>query len=234
MRIEKDFSTKLAAGDVTIDRRDVEMLAAIDRHGSMHAAADALGRSYARLQNRVVELEDAVGPLTERQRGGTGGGGTVLTPTGREVLRQFDRHETELEGVARATESVFAGTVEDRTGELATVETPAGAIRALVPPGATAVEVAVRSDAVVLTAPSEAPDPAGTSLRNQFPCIIERVERGEEIANVTLSVGDDAELVALVTRTSVDALELEPGAAVVASFKATAARGTRSDRFREE
>ncbi len=68
MTIEKEYSTKLTADGVTIDRRDVDMLEAIDQHGSMHKAAEALGRSYARLQNRVVEIEDAVGPITERQR----------------------------------------------------------------------------------------------------------------------------------------------------------------------
>ena len=229
MTIEKDFSTKLAAGDVTIDRRDVEMLEAIDRHGSIHKAAESLGRSYARLQNRIVELEDAVGQLTERQRGGKGGGGTILTQTSHDLLQQFDRHETELDGVARATESVFAGTVTERTGELATVETKAGPISALVPRGANAVQVAVRSDAVVLTDPAETPDPYGTSLRNRFRGTVNEVDPGDAIANVTVSLGNDVDLEALITRSSLERLELEPGRRVVASFKATAARGTGVD-----
>ncbi|APX00040.1 molybdenum-binding protein [Halobiforma lacisalsi AJ5] len=249
MRVEKTYSPKLSVDGVTVDRRDIEMLEAIDEHGSMHAAADALGRSYARLQNRVVEIEDAVGTITERKRGGSGGGGTVLTDTGRELRRRFERHDAELDGVARATESVVTGTVGDRTGELATVDTSVGPVMALVPEGAERVQVGIRSDAVVLTDPSEAPDPDRTSLRNRFRGTVERIESGDAIVRVTLALaleGDDAsddpdpdpdpdpdsdpvELQALITRASTDRLALEPGREVVASFKATAARATRID-----
>jgi hypothetical protein len=58
------FEPHLAAGDVTVTGRDVAALRAVDRHGSLSAAADALGRSYGHLQRRVVELEDALGELT--------------------------------------------------------------------------------------------------------------------------------------------------------------------------
>ena len=236
MTIEKEYSTKLSVDGVTIDRRDIEMLDAIDRYGSMHRAADELGRSYARLQNRIVELEEAVGSITERRRGGSGGGGTELTETARELRRQFDRHEAALDGVARVTESVFAGTVRDRTGELATVDTGIGSILALVPEGASEVQVSVRSDAVVLTDPDERPRSDGTSLRNRFTGTVDRLESGDAITRVTVSIDDggdvdtatdsdtDAALQALITNASADRLALEPGRPIAASFKATAAR----------
>ncbi len=226
MGIQKDFSTKLSAGDITIDRRDIEMLEGIDRQGSIHGAAEELGRSYARLQNRIVELEAELGELTERTRGGRGGGGTKLTETAYELRRQFDRHESELDGVATATESVFRGTVVERTGELATVETAVGPVTALVPPDAREVQIAVRSDAVVVTDPTETPEPNGTSLRNRFPGTVAAIDAGEAIASVTLSLADGIDLEALVTHSSRERLGLEPDREVVASFKATAARGT--------
>lgn len=224
MTIEKEYSTKLSVGDVTIDQRDIEMLDAIDRYGSMHKAADALGRSYARLQNRVVEIEDAVGAITERQRGGSGGGGTELTRTAHELRLQFDRHEAELNGVAQVTESVFPGTVRDRNGELATVETEIGSILALVPEGAGDVQVTVRSDAVVLTDPDETPRSDGTSLRNQFTGTIERIEPGDAITRVTVRLTENHTIQALVTKSSSDRLGLETDQSITASFKATAAR----------
>jgi molybdate transport system regulatory protein len=226
MGIEKEFSTKLSAGEVTIDRRDIEMLEAIDQQGSIHGAAETLGRSYARLQNRIVELEGELGELTERTRGGRGGGGTRLTEIAYELRRQFDRHEAELDGVATATESVFRGTVVERTGELATVETAVGPVTALVPPDVREVQVAVRSDAVVLTDPTETPEPDATSLRNRFSGTVAAVDSGTEIASVTLSLADEIDLEALVTRSSRERLGLEPGREVIASFKATAARAT--------
>jgi len=227
--IRKEYTTKLAIDDVTVDRRDVEMLEAIDRTGSLHGAADELGRSYARLQRRVVELEDALGTLTERRRGGSGGGGTELTPRADQLRRQFDRHDAELDGVARVTESVLEGAVQKRTGELATVETAAGPVLALVPDGAQSVQVTVRSDAVVLTAPEEGASGDETSLRNRFDGTVTALTAGEAITRVTVGVGNDARLEALVTNASADRLDLEPGAPITASFKATAARAIRID-----
>ncbi len=229
MTIEREYSTKLSVDGVTIDQRDIEMLDAIDQYGSMHKAADALGRSYARLQNRVVEIEEATGKITERQRGGSGGGGTELTHNARELRQQFDRHEAELNGVAQVTESVFTGTVQDRTGELATVDTEIGVILALVPEGASEVQVTVRSDAVVLTDPNKAPRADGTSLRNQFTGTVEQVESGDAITRVTIQLAGDSVIQALITKASADRLALEAEQPITASFKATAARGISVD-----
>lgn len=222
--MRKDFETRLAVGDVTVTERDVEMLRAIDRHGSMHRAAEKLGRSYPHLQRRVVEIEAAVGDLTERKRGGAGGGGTALTTMARDLIRKFSRLRAELEGVASVTESVLTGTVRDRNGEIATVETEAGPLSALVPPDATDVEVGVRSDAVVLRRPGSTED-GDTSLRNDLPGVVTGVETGEAVTEVTVELEGGPELVALITRESQQLLSLESGIRVVASFKATAARG---------
>ncbi len=230
MTIEKAYSTKLAVDGVTIDQRDIDMLDAIDQHGSMHSAADALDRSYARLQNRIVEIEEAVGPITDRQRGGSGGGGTELTQTAHDLRHQFDRHEAALDGVADVTESVFTGTVQERTGELATVDTDIGTILAVVPDGASAVQITVRSDAVVLTDPDEAPRRDGTSLRNQFTGTIARLETGDAITRATIQLTADSTVQALITNASVDRLELTPERSITASFKATAARAIAIDR----
>ncbi|KDE58654.1 molybdenum-binding protein [Halostagnicola sp. A56] len=238
MTLEKGYRTELSVDGITIDRRDIEMLEAIDRHGSMHAAADALGRSYARLQQRIVELEAAVGDLTERRRGGKGGGGTELTETALELRRRFERHQTELDGVARATESVFAGTVRERTGTLGTVETAAGPVVALVPAGATTVQIGVRSDAVVLADPEESPERGVTSFRNQFTGTVSSIDSSDGVARVTLDLERvdeppdgsksvaDVELETLVTQESADSLGITVGKTLRASFKATAARAT--------
>lgn len=222
--MEKDFETHLTVGDVTVTERDVEMLRAIDRCGSMYQAAETLGRSYPHLQRRVVELEAEAGELTERKRGGKGGGGTVLTSAARDLVGRFTRHRAELRGVASVTESVLPGTVTDREGEIGTVETGAGPVTALVPPDATTVEVGVRSDAVVLGRP-RADAPEGTSLRNELAGSVVDIETGDAVAEVTVELDGGLGIVALITQTSRRKLALEPGSSVVASFKATAARG---------
>lgn len=226
MGVEKEFETHLTVGEVTVTGRDIEMLRAIDREGSMHRAAETLGRSYPHMQRRLGEIEDAAGELTDRSRGGPGGGGTTLTPAARTLVRQFRRLRAELDGVASVTESVLSGTVTDRDGEIATVETDAGPVTAIVPPDATAVEVCIRSDAVVVQ--EDGTDTGETSLRNELPGTVTAIETGEAVAEVTVALDSDTdttELVALVTDQSRTSLALDPGSRVVVAFKATAARG---------
>ncbi|WP_408959170.1 TOBE domain-containing protein [Natrinema sp. 74] len=230
--MEKAFDPYLRIDDVTVDRSDVEMLRAIDDRGSLSGAADALERSYPRLQQRVVDLEEAIGPLVERTRGGADGGGSSLTAAARDLLARFDRLVAAYEGVARVDEAVLSGPVVDRDGELATVETAVGEVLAVVPAEAETAAVTIRSDAVSLHAPSDAPPAEGTSVRNRFSGTVAWLEAGDAVARVGVDLEGDStadddpvELVALVTRRSVDTLGLESGRSIVASVKATAARG---------
>ena len=228
MALEKGFEPHLAVGDVTVTGRDIEMLRAIDRFGSMHRAAEELGRSYPHLQRRVVELEDAVGSLTERVRGGRGGGGTRLTADALDLVRQFERLRVELAGVATVPESVISGTVAERYGELATVRTAAGDLSARVPPTAEEVQIAVRADAVVLLRPGS-PSQVHTSLRNQIEGVVAGLVVDDAVATVTVEIADDVTVESVVTEESVDRLGLEEGSEVVAAFKTTAARATSTD-----
>ncbi|WP_049924100.1 molybdenum-dependent transcriptional regulator [Halopiger djelfimassiliensis] len=231
--MEKDFDPYLQIGDVAVDRSDVEMLRAIDDCGSLSGAATALERSYPRLQQRVVALEEAIGPLVERTRGGADGGGSSLTGTARDLLERFDRLVVAYEGVARVDETVFSGPVVDRDGELATVRTDVGRILAVVPAEANTAAVTIRSDAVSLHAPSDAPRADRTSVRNRFDGTVGWLEAGDAVARVGIELEgrteDSPDLVALVTRRSVGTLDIEPGREVVASVKATAVRGVATD-----
>ncbi|MFC6990119.1 TOBE domain-containing protein [Haloplanus sp. GCM10025708] len=214
----------IGIGDVTVDERDVEALRGIEEYGSMHRAAAELGRSYSRIQQRITELEEALGSLVARERGGEGGGGSTLTANAYDLLAQFDRLRAEFTGLARAEESVFPGAVVDRDGLLGTIETPAGIVRGITPTDADRVQVSIRSDVIALTAPDETPQPAGTSVRNQFRGTVARVESERGLVRITVDIDADTPLRVLVTQASLDALDLTPGDDVVASFKATATR----------
>jgi len=227
--MDAGFEARLRGTDVAFDATDAALLRAIDEHGSLNQAAAALGRSYARALERLTELEDDFGPLVERRRGGSGGGGSELTDNARDLLASFDRLRTAFSGLAAVEETVLSGCVVGRDGELATVETPAGRVRALVPPEATDVTLSVRADAVTLHAPDDAPPGGATSARNRFRGTVARLDSGESVALVAVDVGADEPLLALVTHASVEKLGLAPGTAVVASFKATATRGTPTD-----
>ena len=228
--MDPSFEAGLREGEVTFSERDADLLEAIEEHGSVNRAADALGRSYSRSQRRLDALEAAFGDLVERTRGGAGGGGTRVTAAGHSLLDRFQRLETGFAAVAEVTETVIEGTVIDRDGEIATVQTAAGPIRALVPPRAEEVEVGIRADAVTLQAPEDAPPADATSARNRFDGTVVSVTSGENVGQVAIDVGAETPLTVLVTATSRERLDLEPDRSVVATFKATAARCTTGKR----
>ncbi|MFB6301677.1 MAG: TOBE domain-containing protein [Haloferacaceae archaeon] len=224
--MDADFEARLRADDVAFTERDAALLREIDGTGSLNRAAAELGRSYSRAHGRLTVLEEGFGPLVERQRGGSGGGGSALTDRARELIARFDRLRAGYTSVAETSEAVLAGVVEERSGELGTVRTDAGPIRAIVPPEGDAVQVSIRADAVTLHAPGDSPADGATSARNRFEGHVVALERGEAVSHVTVDVGADDPLFALVTEASRRRLDLGPGTAVVASFKATATRAT--------
>lgn len=224
------FDASLHANGVSFDQRDARLLRTIGEEGSLNAAAETLGRSYSRSHERLTELEAAFGPLVDRRRGGHGGGGSELTAAARDLLARFDRLQSGLSGAASAEETVISGRVVERDGELATVSTGIGPVRALVPPDMTVVDLSVRADAVTLTAPKEAPPAKGTSAHNRFRGTVVGIDAGQTVAKVRVDVGATTPFVALVTRESLSRLGLSVSDPVVVSFKATATRGVAHDR----
>ncbi|MFB6149612.1 MAG: TOBE domain-containing protein [Halobacteriales archaeon] len=222
--MDAEFAARLRADDVEFTERDANLLRAVDEIGSIHKASDELGRSYSRSHQRVTALEDAFGTLVERQRGGSDGGGSTLTDQAHELLAKFERLQSGFSSVAETSEAVLEGIVLDRTGELGVVETEAGRVRAIVPPEGGSVQVGLRADAVTLHDPEDVPPENATSARNRFEGRVSSIEKGEAISQVTLDVGADSPLFALVTEDSKRKLGLEPGMQSIASFKATATR----------
>jgi molybdate transport system regulatory protein len=231
--MDVDCRASLRAGAVTVDGADAELLRAVDEAGSLNAAAEELGRSYSRAHKRLTELEAELGPLVERERGGAGGGGSALTAGARDLLARFGRVRAVLDGAASADEVVLAGEVTETEGELVTVETAPGVVRALAATDALAVgeraEVTLTADAVTLHDPAESPTAGETSARNRLRGAVEGIERQNAVATVTVAVGPAQSLSVLVTTESVERLGLESGSDVVATFKATAARATPRD-----
>lgn len=68
----------------------VALLEAIDREGSISAAARMLGMSYPRAWGLVVELDAIVGEeVVARAPGGKKGGGATLTEAGRLLIARY-------------------------------------------------------------------------------------------------------------------------------------------------
>lgn len=82
----------------------IELLEKIEELGSINSAAKAVGISYKtawHLVNMMNNLSEK--PLVERMTGGKGGGGTVLTREGRQVIEKYrivqDEHRKFLENL---------------------------------------------------------------------------------------------------------------------------------------
>ena len=70
-------------------RRD--LLKSIEKKGSISQAAQELGISYKKAWSYVRSMEDRLGfRLVEKQVGGKGGGGAVLTEQGKRLVKKFD------------------------------------------------------------------------------------------------------------------------------------------------
>lgn len=73
-----------------------ELLDRIDRCGSIAAAGREMGMSYKRAWELVGTLNAMFrAPLVESTRGGTGGGGALLTEAGRTVLDLYRAFEAD-------------------------------------------------------------------------------------------------------------------------------------------
>jgi molybdate transport system regulatory protein len=90
------------AGGLRIGPGKVAVLEEIARSGSISAAGRALRMSYRRTWELVEELNTGLGaPVVETAAGGSGGGGTVLTPAGKAVIERYRAIEMDAAVAAR-------------------------------------------------------------------------------------------------------------------------------------
>ncbi len=85
----------------------IELLEQIDKHGSISAAAKAMKMSYKAAWDAVNEMNNlSDAPIVERETGGKGGGGTVLTEKGRATIALYKELEAMQEHFWTSLENV--------------------------------------------------------------------------------------------------------------------------------
>jgi molybdate transport repressor ModE-like protein len=78
-------------GQVVLSRWRVRLLEAIEKTGSISAAARVMDVEYHRAWEKLAEMEKGLGvQLVERQAGGPAGGGARLTEAGRDYVERFN------------------------------------------------------------------------------------------------------------------------------------------------
>ncbi len=84
-------------GEPLIGAGRERLLLAIERGGSLNAAAAELGISYRKAWAQLQQMEaHAPFTLVERAKGGKGGGSTHLTPKTKELLTRYTKLKKEL------------------------------------------------------------------------------------------------------------------------------------------
>lgn len=96
-------------GRPRVEAERVALLEAIDRHGSISAAAKRVGLSYKGAWDAVMALNNLFDrPLVEARPGGRRGGGAVLTEAGHAVVAAFHRASAELSSFMDRLEAQLA------------------------------------------------------------------------------------------------------------------------------
>lgn len=93
-----------AQGRIIFGLGRMRILKAIEKCGSLNAAAKELKMSYRAVWGKIKVTEEALGrPLLVRSKGGSSGGGSALTPFARTLLERYlalsriiDTHADEL------------------------------------------------------------------------------------------------------------------------------------------
>ncbi|SAL16494.1 winged helix-turn-helix domain-containing protein [Caballeronia humi] len=103
-RAEVRFRMRIKSGDtVALGPGKVDLLEAVQEHGSISAAARSLGMSYRRAWLLIDELNRSLkSPATISEQGGQSGGGCALTPVGENIVRLYREVESEAQAACAA------------------------------------------------------------------------------------------------------------------------------------
>ncbi len=97
MRVNYKVWIENDQGQLIIGEGLLALLTAIEKTGSIYKASKELDMSYRTAWGKLKKLEERIGlQLAEKRLGGKGGGGTVLTKRGIELLEGFNRLDKEI------------------------------------------------------------------------------------------------------------------------------------------
>jgi len=84
-------------GDTLFGAGQLKILEAIEKKGSISAAAKSLGMGYRSMWGKLKKIEQRIGkPLVISKKGGASGGKSFLTPDARVMLEQFKQLQQQI------------------------------------------------------------------------------------------------------------------------------------------
>lgn len=229
-------------GRAPIGRERIAMLEAVAEHGSITAAARALGLSYKTVWDGIDAINNLLPrPALIAQTGGRGGGGATLTEDGRKLILSFHRLEEKLSHIAAALaeESEFHPdllfwsvavktsarnafrcrvTALDKEAVAVTVTLEIAEGRSLVAvvtnDSAEDLGLAPGQEVLALIKASFVTFDWAAQVNRFSGTVVKRTDGGRD-AEIVLDIGDGKTLTAVVPR---DGTELQPGDRAAAGF----------------
>ena len=169
------------------------LLEAIALHGSISQAARHVPMSYKAAWDAVDAMNNlAEHPLVERTTGGRQGGGTQLTDYGKRVIAMYRAVEQEYQLALDRLSQQLGGEHGEASDSMREFQ-----------------QLLRRMN-------------LRTSARNQLACTVSGLREDDVEFEIFLRLNAETELVAIVTRESVETLELAIGTEVFALMKASA------------
>ena len=97
-----------ANGNIILGEGRTQLLKAIEKEGSLSAAAKSLGMSYKKAWKLMdVVNKNAKEIVVITSTGGSGGGGAEITPYGKELIKQFEALKTDCWKHLKESEEQF-------------------------------------------------------------------------------------------------------------------------------
>jgi molybdate transport system regulatory protein len=82
-----------------------ELLKRVEKTDSLNEAAHQMGMSYSKAWKLIQTMEKRLGfPLLHKKVGGLSGGGSQVTPKGKDLMKRYERFRSDVE---RALEKLY-------------------------------------------------------------------------------------------------------------------------------
>ena len=101
MKLRLTVSFQDDAGERFFGEGPYRLLQGVEEKHSLRAAAQGMGMAYTKAFRIIKNAEQHLGfPLLERAVGGKGGGGSTLTPEGKELLKRYGAYRLSCDQMA--------------------------------------------------------------------------------------------------------------------------------------
>jgi molybdate transport system regulatory protein len=202
----------------------IRLLELIAETGSINKAAQTIGMSYKGAWDNINTLNQIFGKdLVERKIGGKGGGGTVLTEHGKNLIKTYNHysriHELYLTDISlmNCVEAVIASVTPDG---YATAKTTGGETIACVLldsdiKAEDSVNLFIKpSDIILLDS-----DKFESSARNLLKTKVKSLSKSEGKADIVLTTDKGTTLTVRITQPSAEKMKISKGKEIFALFK---------------